>query len=480
MTLLDIVMKFARHKENKCKISELPEELIQWIFCQYVSGSSFASTPTEPTIRHSSQCDADIVKLLHINRAWRRVALDTRDIWSSIYLFNPSEKVLAKFDAWFLIVEKLVRKKDALINLQLESSNGCMTELALHKIFGILDQVRDLELILPWCTVDMFSTADNGGLIKLLWQLMAAHPTAPVERIHIWLSDDIEVRRRENLLDLWQCMLRLPNIQHILWDYKSRALPDPPTWEAHRLRSLEVREMIYFDMHWILTACPALEEFRVLDHLFLDTRRPKMQPLEHSCLKALSLSGIDILPALDPYTFPALEKIYISYCKGAAKFRYMIAFIQRCKPHITHYTFAQRRDMILGNEDHNVLHLDLCRKYFNGTLEHFALRDTLTKEVVNMLMQRLPDGTHRYIPIVKTLDIAVDGLGGGIVSDLVFSRAAVYRTPLKQYQLMKGTGGEVVQFTLRRNEPYGLGDQRRMAAMEREKVVIRRLSNVLT
>ncbi|KAF4609672.1 hypothetical protein D9613_012023 [Agrocybe pediades] len=105
----------------------------------------------------SDQCDADIIKLLHINRAWRRVALDTRDIWSSIYLFNPSEKVLAKFDAWFLILENLVRKKDALINiLQLESSNRCMTELALHKIFGILDQIQDLELTLPWCTVDMF------------------------------------------------------------------------------------------------------------------------------------------------------------------------------------------------------------------------------------------------------------------------------------------------------------------------------------
>ncbi|KAF4609667.1 hypothetical protein D9613_012024 [Agrocybe pediades] len=276
-------------------------------------------------------------------------------------------------------------------------------------------------------------------------------------------------------------MLTLPNIQHTLWDYKSEALPDPPTWGVHRLRSLEVREMIYFDMHWILTACPALEEFRVLDHLFLDTRRPKMQPLEHSRLKALSLSGIDILPALDPYTFPALEKIYLSYCKGAAKFRYMIAFIQRSKPHITNYTFAQRRDMILGKEDHhNVLHLDLCRKYLNGTLEHFALRDTLMEEVVNMLMQRLPDGPHRYIPIVKTLDVAVDGLRGGIVSDLVFSRPAVYKKPpFKHYQFTKGTGGEVVQFTLRRNEPYGLGDQRRMAAMEREKVVIRRLSNVL-
>ncbi|KAF9542088.1 hypothetical protein CPC08DRAFT_717002, partial [Agrocybe pediades] len=409
--------------------------LIQWIFRQYVSGSSFASTRTGPTIRCFSQCDADIIKLLHINRAWRRVALDTRDIWPSIYLFNPSEMALAKFD-------DLVRKKDALIDLQLESSDGCMTELALHKIFGILDQIRDLELILPWCTVDVFSAADNGGLIKLLWPLMSAHPTAPVERIHIWLSDDIEVKRRQNLLDLWQCTLTLPNIQHILWDYKSKALPVPPTWEAHRLRRLEVREMIYFDMHWILTACPALEEFRVVGRLFLDTRRPKMQPLEHSRLKTLSLSGIDILPTLDPYTFPALEKIYLSYCKGAAKFRYMITFIQRSKPHITHYTFAQRHDMVLGKEDHNVLHLDLCRKYFNGTLEHFALRDTLTEEVVNMLMERLPDGTHRYIPIMESLDIAVDGLGGGIVSDLVFSRAAVYKTPLKQSRLMNGTGGE--------------------------------------
>ncbi|KAF4609668.1 hypothetical protein D9613_012027 [Agrocybe pediades] len=230
---------------------------------------------------------------------------------------------------------------------------------------------------------------------------MSEQPTAPVERIHIWLSDDIEVKRRQNSTR-FMAMYHAYTSEHT----------------THCL-GLQVQS----------PSCPtnlggapsavsrALEEFRVVDRLFLDTRRPKMQPVEHPRLKALSLSGIDILPALDPYTFPALGKIYISYCKGAAKFRYMIAFIQRCKPHITHYTFAQRRDMILGKVDHNVLHLDLCRKYFNGILEHFALRDTLTKEVVNMLMQRLPDGTHRYIPIVKTLDVAMDGLGGGIVSD---------------------------------------------------------------
>ncbi|KAF4609727.1 hypothetical protein D9613_011951 [Agrocybe pediades] len=73
-----------------------------------------------------------------------------------------------------------------------------------------------------------------------------------------------------------------------------------------------------------------------------------------------------------------------------------------------------------------------------------------------MLMERLPDGTYRYTPIAKTLEVAVDGLEGGIVSDLVFSLAAAYKKPPKHYQLTKGTGGEVVQFMLRRKEPYAL------------------------
>ncbi|KAF4619171.1 hypothetical protein D9613_004686 [Agrocybe pediades] len=482
MAFLDIVMKFSRHEENQCRISDFPEELIQMIFRAYVSGRTLSRTPTKPTIRYSRWCNANVIKLLHVNRAWRRVALDTRELWSSIYMYNPSKMILDTFDSWLLIVEKLVRKKDALVDVYLESSDGYMTEHALISVFDILDRIRNLDIILPQCTLDKFSFVRKGGLIKFLRRFMCAHPSAPVERIRISLSDEIQVKRRKNLLDVWQYMVTLPNIQHIVWDYKPQL---PPISELTRevaqghLRFLEVRELTFCDMHWLLTANPALEEFRVLDDLSFDAVPDNIQPFEHPRLKALSLRGTDILPALDPYTFPSLEKLYLSYCMGTKKFGILTEFIQRSKPHITHYTFAQRYDMIMGEEDHNISHLDMCRKYLNSTIHHFALHGAITEIVAKMLMARLPDGTHEFVPTAKYLDVAVDGLEGGIVSDLVFSRAAVYkRPPPEQYhQLMRATGGEVVEFTLRRTGPYGLGDKGRLAAMEREYVVIRRLSN---
>ncbi|KAF9552611.1 hypothetical protein CPC08DRAFT_267189 [Agrocybe pediades] len=177
---------------------------------------------------------------------------------------------------------------------------------------------------------------------------------------------------------------------------------------------------------------PALDEFRVVDRLIFDPGRAKLPPFEHPRLKGLSLCEMHVHWG---------KAIYLLLHRDA-----QVLIFGRVHPAIeaAHYPLHIRT--VTRQEKITTLGISTCHAgmfkwcYRALCIGHFVLRANL------------------------------------------INRAASSRWDA-QVRSVRETSGHLwafwalVGFKLRGKILYGLGDQERMVAMEREKVAIQRLSN---
>lgn len=457
----------------------MPEELIMIIFQHYIAPDDPPHDSDNSVIQYSSRCCADVIKLLRVNRTWRRVALDTRELWTSIYICNPSKEILTKYTGWMRISHQ--SRKNSLVDIELKL-DGTLTELFLSETAKVLHSIRNLTINLVKCHIDSFAVPDSGGLIHLLRKFLCAHRNLPLERIHVKIANEIPTKRRKNLTEIWKHLSSLPSIQQIKWDYKLMVLPLTNSWNAANLTIVEARALQCCDLYWILSVSPRLEELRMTS-IASDYNPGDLTPMpivEHANLKSLVLFGRkDLLPIFTKLTLPAMEKLHLSYNVTTPSVYIFEEFIRRSKPPLRVFSYDQRycySRPTSERHDHNVGYLNICSTYFGGIMEEFALISDVTVDIMKMLMERLSDGTHKHIANVKYLDLSVNSIEGGIVSDLIFSRPAIYHQVPRAFKMTKGSGGQMREITLQRNSSYGIGDEQRLKAMEREGVSIRRFA----
>ncbi|KAF4613609.1 hypothetical protein D9613_008181 [Agrocybe pediades] len=92
------------------------------------------------------------------------------------------------------------------------------------------------------------------------------------------------------MLDSWQYVYTSEH--QVILDCASQFLLVIPTAAP---RHVEMKVLISYDLHWLLAACQALEEFCVIEYFLPDTIPPEMPSPEHLNRKTLSHSGTHIL-----------------------------------------------------------------------------------------------------------------------------------------------------------------------------------------
>ncbi|KAF9542083.1 hypothetical protein CPC08DRAFT_770489 [Agrocybe pediades] len=470
-------------RATEAKMPRLPEELLMYIFQQYVTLQDLSSREEMSGVYFSSRSRSDVMKLLKVNRTWRRVALGTSELWTSVYICNPTHRTLVVARQWLAI--SLERIKILFLHAELKSSDAASLEDALGFLLHILQYTRSLKLDLSDCDADI-SSEEYTGVIQFLLDQFTQHAHSPVELIDIRLSDSIRTPLAPYFAFLWIRLTSFPKIREINWDFKRISIPSnatsyPPGWQSLALTHIDVRACELADLYALLSIGPNIEEVRMRQLVFGTIHRINSQPiLLHPKLQILALqtNSHDVLSIFSKLSLPNLHTLKLIYRPGGPMDAAFAQFIERSMPPLSSLTYHGMQPRTAPRSSgpgvptfdyfnrHNPAYLDICTRL--STVKHIALWNEVTPDLLRSLMDRFPGGTgrHKLVPNVVCIDLCVDDIDGNLVCDFIRSRSVVYRHGLH--------GGDMQRVILRRDKPFNEEVEGNLRSMSEDGVYISR------
>ncbi|KAF4614114.1 hypothetical protein D9613_008201 [Agrocybe pediades] len=346
-------------RATEAKMPRLPEELLMYIFREYVTLEDLSNREEMSGVYFSARSRSDVMKLLKVNRTWRRVALGISQLWTSVYICNPIHRTLAVARQWLAI--SLERIKILFLHAELKSSDAASLEDALGFLLHVLQYTRSLKFDLSDCDADI-SSEEYTGVIQLLDQF-TRHAHSPVEVI------DIRTPLPPYFAFLWVRLTSFPKVREINWDFKRIFIPDatsyPHGWQSLALTRINVRACELADLYALLSIGPNIEEVRMRQLVFGTIHRINSQPiLLHPKLQILALqtNSHDVLWSHDPAFAQSIERSMPPLSSLTYHGMQPRAVPRSSGPGVPTFDYFHR---------HNPAYLDICTRL--STVEHSAV-----------------------------------------------------------------------------------------------------------